>query len=62
MGLVETSDCPYNVSSIYLVLKVFESPISQDARNITEFVQSCPDVCNVIVGYGNPDLAGIGVS
>lgn len=30
--------------------------------NITQLVQSCPNVCSLAWGTGNPDLSGIGVS
>ena len=56
MGLVAASNCSYDISSTNLIFRV---PIYVDA---TELVRTCPDVCHVIVGYGNPDLAGIGVS
>ena len=62
MELAAASNCSYDVSSTYLILKAFELPISERPRNVTELIQNCPNVCNVVVGYGNPDLAGIGVS
>ena len=59
MALAPTVACPYNVASVHLVLKAIDS-----SRNLTpeKLIQTCPDVCNVVFGGGNPDLAGIGVS
>ena len=51
--------CPYNVASVHLVLTVIDS---NRALTPEELIQTCPDVCNVVFGNGNPDLAGIGVS
>lgn len=30
--------------------------------NVTAVVRACPEACQLIYGFGNPDLSGIGVS
>jgi hypothetical protein len=37
-------------------------PFERDSKaNLTSLVMDCSDVCLLIYGSGNPDLAGIGV-
>ncbi|TFK67413.1 hypothetical protein BDN72DRAFT_822379 [Pluteus cervinus] len=51
-----TSECGF--SSLNSVLK----QAAADNANITELVQGCQTICNLVWGTGNPDLSGVGAN
>lgn len=51
-------DGPFNCSNYQDVSDV----VLATNINHTQLFLECPDVCATIVGNGNPDIAGIGVS
>ncbi|KAF8427947.1 hypothetical protein EV426DRAFT_640539 [Tirmania nivea] len=55
---MEPSDCVYDVSSVDSTLRALQS---NRTLGIVDLVRTCPNVCNVVFGNGNPDLAGIGL-
>ncbi|KAF8427945.1 hypothetical protein EV426DRAFT_375601 [Tirmania nivea] len=55
---MESSNCVYNVSSVDSTLEALES---NSTLAIVELVITCPNVCYIVFGNGNPDLAGIGL-
>ena len=58
--LVQTSACDQALSSIDLISSIIS--IESEPFGIANFVRDCPNMCDVVAGYANPDLVGIGVS
>lgn len=54
-----TANTTFNCDRYHTLQDLLSEP---PRANLTALFVSCPGMCTVVYGTGNPDLAGIGVS